>query len=359
MMKTYVVAGVCLFVSIWLSGCGTPEKNPGAETIPRSVSVQTIASRDLPIMVNAVGRLIPNREVILSAEVSGILLRYHADVGAKVARGALLAKLDPTDYALALKEAEANLLSARIQLPVKQNAFARARRLLPEKVITPELYDQAEAGFKSAGALVTQLETLVAQARRRLEKTAITTPFGGHVTQRFVETGQRVAIGDPVMQVADMQTMRVKISINELDYVHVDANDPVRVTVEAFAGRSLPGRVDKIGIQADARTNTFEIEILVDNPDLLLKAGLTARVAIETDVIPDAVMIGQDNVLFREDRKEVFIVDANLTAVAREVKLGRMDGSDVRILEGLADGDRLVIAGAQYLKPGDTVRVAP
>jgi membrane fusion protein (multidrug efflux system) len=358
-MKMHLAMVLGVVVSAMLVACTTAEDNPPVATPPRAVRTTPIASRDLPIMVNAVGRLIPEREVLISAQVSGILMQYNADIGSKVKRGALLVKLDDADYTLALKEAEANLLSARIRLPVEKKAYERAKHLLPDKAITPELYDQAEAGYKAAGALVVQLETLVAQAQRRLDKTAITAPFAGHVTQRFVETGQQVAVGDPVMQVADMGTMRVKIHINELDYVQVDENDPVTVTVEAFPGKTLAGRVDKIGVQADNRTNTFAVEILVDNPDFLLKAGMTARVTIQTDMITDALMIPQETVLFRENRKEVFVVDGNRKAVAREVKLGRLDGSAVRILEGLMPGEQLVVSGAQYLKPGDPVMVTP
>jgi RND family efflux transporter MFP subunit len=160
------------------------------------------------------------------------------------------------------------------------------------------------------------------------------------------------------MCVADMKTMRVKIYISEMDYMHLDKSDPVAVTVDALSQKELAGRVDKIGIQADSRTNTFEIEILVDNRDFSLKAGLTARVTIRTEVIADAVMIAQNSVIFRENKKEVFIVENDLAA-ARQVKLGRVDGSQVRILEGLVPGDKLVIAGGQYLKPGDTVVVTP
>jgi RND family efflux transporter MFP subunit len=141
--------------------------------------------------------------------------------------------------------------------------------------------------------------------------------------------------------------------------VHVDAKDPVSVSVEAFPGKTMGGRVDKIGVQADSRTNTFEIEILVDNVDFLLKAGLTARVSIQTDTIADAIMIPQETVLFRENRKEVFILDGDRNAAVRKVTLGRMDGSAVQILEGLMPGDRLVVSGAQYLQPGDRVTVTP
>lgn len=359
MIKTLILLAVLVFAPIMLNSCGASDENPPVvETKPRSVRVETIVSRNLPIVVNSVGRLAPDRQVLLSAQVSGILKQYDADVGGRVAKGQRLVKLDDTDYTLALDEARANLTAAQVRLAAARNAFERARRLLPEKAITPELYDQSEAEYKSTKALVAQLTTMTALARRRLDKTTVAAPFDGFVTQRFVEIGQNVAVGDPLMNVADMKTMRVKVSINELDYVHLDKDDPVTVTVEAFSQTPIVGRVDKIGIQADARTNTFEIEILVDNPDFKLKAGLTARVAIRTDVIADAVMIAQNSVIYRENRKEVFIVDSDNMAVAREVKLGRVEGSQVRILEGLKPGDAVVVAGGPYLKPGDKVVVA-
>lgn len=358
-MKTTIAVITGLSLLIIFIGCGPAEENSVVEAKPRAVRVETIASRDLPIVVNSVGRLIPNRSVTVSAQVSGILKRYDADVGTRVDSGSSLAMIDTTDYALALREAEANLEVARVRESAAKNTFERADRLLPEKAITPELYDKAEADYKSAEAQVAQLTNMVALARRRLEKTSVLAPFDGYVTQRFVELGQNVSVGDPVMQVADMQTMRVKIYINELDYVHLDKQDPVTITVEAFSRSPITGRVDKIGIKADARTNTFEIEILVDNPDFRLKAGLTARVAIQTEVISNAVMIPQNSVIFRESGKEVFVVGENNLAVARNVTLGRVDGSDVLILDGLNPGEKLVVAGGPYLKPGDQVRVTP
>jgi RND family efflux transporter MFP subunit len=356
-MKTTFTAMIGLVLLVIFTGCGASEENPVVEAKPRAVRVETITSRDLPIMVNSVGRLAPNRSVVLSAQVSGILKQYNADVGSQVDSGSTLAMLDVTDYALSLSEAEANLLAAKARQSATKNTFERTGRLLPEKAITTELFDKAEAEYKSAKAQVAQLTNMVALARRRLEKTSVLAPFEGYVTQRFVELGQNVSIGDPVMQLADMKTMRVKIYINELAYVHLDKQDPVKITVEAFSKTSIVGRVDKIGIKADACTNTFEIEILVDNPDFRLKAGLTARVAIRTEVIPDTVMIPQNSVIFREKRKEVFVVDQDNLAVARKVTLGRTVGSRVRILDGLNPDDKLVVAGGQYLKPGDKVVV--
>ena len=339
-------------------GCSPAKEENVALPKPRPVNTVVIERRDLPLVVNAVGRLIANREVVLSAQVSGIVASYSVDTGDAATAEQAVVILDSKDYQLALNEARANLLSARARYVAAQNAFQRAGQLLPDNVITPEFYEKIEADFKAAQAGVSQAEAVVDIQQRQFEKTVIKAPFDGLVIRRLVETGQNINIGDPVMAIADMLSMRVKIHVNEQDYVHLDHDDSVTVLIEAFPERLFPGEVDRIGVKADPQTNTFEVEVLVTNPDLLLKAGLTATVNIVVDTVPDAIMIPQGCVLFRENRKEVFVVTEDGKASVREVKLGRVEGSSVMILEGVAAGDRLVTTGSQYLRDGDSVAVA-
>jgi RND family efflux transporter MFP subunit len=339
-------------------GCSPPKEEKAVIAKPRSVNTVVIERRDLPLVVNAVGRLIANREVVLSSQVSGIVQSYRVDTGDVATVDRTVVTLEATDYQLALNEAQANLLSIRARYVAAQNAFQRAGQLLPDNVITPEYYEKIEADFKAVQAGVTQAEAVVDIHRRRLEKTVIKAPFDGLVIRRLVETGQNINVGDPVMAIADMLSMRVKIHVNEQDYVHLDHTDSVTVLIEAYPERSFPGQVDRIGVKADPQTNTFEVEVLVDNPDLLLKAGLTATVNIIVDEVRDAIMIPQGCVLFRENRQEVFVVTDAGRAAVREVKLGRVDGSSVMVLEGVVSGDKLVTTGSQYLKDGDRVVVA-
>ena len=357
-MKTKLLLLALLAGLLTWPGCSAPQEEKPVAAKPRPVNIEIIAHRDLPIVVRAVGRLAPNREVVLSSQVSGIVQAYHADTGDAVAADQTVVTLDPTDYQLALDEARANLQAVKARFAAAKNSFQRAAQLLPQNVITPEFYDKVEAEYKSAQAAVSQTEAMVDINQRRLEKTVIKAPFDGLVTHRMVEIGQNINVGDPVMALADMGRMRVKIHLNEQDYVHLDKQDAVTVRVEAYPEAAFVGQVDKIGIKADAHTNTFEIEILVANPDLLLKAGLTAAVTVTVDEIRDAIMIPQDAVLFRENRKEVFVVTDDNQAAVREVTLGRVEGSAVRILEGLAPGEKLVTTGASYLKDGDRVAVA-
>ncbi len=111
------------------------------------VNIAVVESHSLPIVVNSVGRLVPNHEVVLSSQVSGIVQAYRVDTGDAVTANKMLVLLDPTDYKLALNEARANLLSVKARYAAAKNSFLRAGELLPQKVITTEAYEKIEAEY--------------------------------------------------------------------------------------------------------------------------------------------------------------------------------------------------------------------
>jgi len=270
----------------------------------------------------------------------------------------VLVSLDPTDYELSLSEAMASLTAAKARLDVTAKSYQRIKSLLPRDVITPDAYEKSEAEYKAAKATVAQVEAVVNIARERLKKTKIHAPFSGLVSSRLIEFGQSIAPGQPLMVISDLDTMRVKVHISEKAYVSLNLEDPVSLTIDAYPGKELEARIDRIGIKADQMTSTFGVEVLVDNRDLLLKTGLTARVSLISSVLRNTIMIPQSAVLYKENRREVFIVDPDNGAVRREVKLGLADGALIQVIEGLKPGDKLVISGEQYLKPGELVKIS-
>ena len=334
------------------------EDDTQKEEKPVPVRVMEIKNHNFPLVVESVGRLAPNMEVTISAEVIGVVESYNADIGDRVKSGQTLVRIDQTDYRLVLKEAEANLEVGQARLDAMKKSFERSTNLLERNVISLNEFEKSEADFKSSRASVAHGKVLVDIARERLNKTQISAPFSGLIASRKVEKGQTVGIGQPVMTLVDLDPIRVKVYIPEKDYVHLDWEDPVSVIVEASPKSIFKGRIDRIGIKADERTNTFDAEILVENPDLFLKAGMTAKVQLTTEMIHDAIMIPQSVVLYRKDRKEVFVVGPNQKTQVREIELGRSKGSLIQILKGLVPGDILVVTGGQYLKSGDIVTIS-
>ena len=207
----YTLAGA---VVLGLVACQPPEAKETHKESLRSVRVDGVVSADLPVKVQAVGRLVPNREVSVSAQVGGIVKAYNADVGDKVRAGQWLVKIDTTDFILSRNQAQAALLSAQARLAVAKSSYERSKGLLPDNAITLEAYDRAEAEYKSAEASEVQLKAALDIANRMIEKATIEAPFDGYITQRSVEIGQNIHPDQVLMAVADMQTMRVKIYIN-------------------------------------------------------------------------------------------------------------------------------------------------
>ncbi|MBW2363956.1 MAG: efflux RND transporter periplasmic adaptor subunit [Deltaproteobacteria bacterium] len=269
-----------------------------------------------------------------------------------------MVKINPVDYQLALNEAKANLASAQAQLDLAKKSYERSKILLPRDVISKDTFEKSESQYKAALAGIDRVKAMVDIAQERLKKTIIRAPFPGLVAARMVEVGQTIGAGQPAMNIIDLDPIRIKISLSEKDYIHLDQNDPVSVSIDTFPQNSLNSRIDLIGVKADPRTSTFDVEILVDNPELILKAGLTARVRITSDVIPNTILIPQSTILYRENSEEVFVVDADNKAQRRIVRLGITVGANVQVLSGLTSKDRLVITGGQYLKPGDTVMIS-
>ena len=150
-MKQFLYPIISVSVTLLLAACSPPgERSVQEEEKSIPVRIMEIRNRDLPLVVESVGRLIPNREVTLSAEVGGVVDAYEADTGDRVESGQTLVRLDATDYRLALMEAEANLAVAQARLDASEKNFERSKNLLPGNVITPDAFEKSEAEFKSA-----------------------------------------------------------------------------------------------------------------------------------------------------------------------------------------------------------------
>ncbi|MCG6911243.1 MAG: efflux RND transporter periplasmic adaptor subunit [Deltaproteobacteria bacterium] len=358
MKKIARATGLCL-LSLLLGACSPSSESSGPpEPPPKAVRVMEIRRDPIPIVAEAVGRLVPNREVTLAAEISGVVAEYSVDTGDRVQEDSILVRLDPVDYQLALKEAEANFSVAQTRLDLALKAYNRSKNLLPRKVITQDAFDRAESEYLSARASLERLTVLVDIAKARLAKTRVHAPFNGHVAARMIETGQMIGAGQPLMKIVDANPMRVKIWLPEKGYVHLDKSDPVSIVVEAFPASTFTGTIDRIDIVADEKTNTFGVEILLDNTELLLKAGMSARVQIVTGLIPDAILIPQSTVLYRSDREEVFIAGPDNRAILRQIEPGLSAGDKIEIRKGLSEGDQLIVTGGQFLEPGDKILIS-
>ena len=192
----------------------------------------------------------------------------------------------------------------------------------------------------------------------RLKKTKITAPFSGVIAMRYIETGQMIGAGVPLMNLVDLSKVRVKINLTEQDYIRVKRGNSAQVRVEAYPSLVFKGRIDRIAVFSDPGTNTFGVEVLLDNPDLVLKAGFSARVSLTTQPLIDVILIPQSAILYRENGADVYVMDQNRKALKKSVILGVTIGDNIQVIEGLKSGENLVVKGQNYLKTGANVVVS-
>ena len=258
------------------------------------VSTDTVQARDIVERVSASGKIQPEIEVKITAEVNGQIIDLPVKEGDVVEKGDLLVQLNPDIYEAALLRAEASLNSARSNLASARaqvaqgeanqfaaaKAFERAQALLASKVISQAEFDQNEASYLTANANLTSAkesvrsaefairsgEASLQEARDNLSRTTLVAPQTGVVTALSKEVGESVqgngfTAGEVIMNVSDLSTMEVNVEVNESDIVRIHMDDEAEIEVDAYLGETFSGRVTEIGNTAlNAGMNGFSMD---------------------------------------------------------------------------------------------------
>lgn len=258
------------------------------------VSTDTVQARDIVERVSASGKIQPEIEVKITAEVNGQIVDLPVKEGDVVEKGDLLVQLNPDIYEAALLRAEASLNSARSNLASARaqvaqgeanqfaaaKAFERAKSLLASKVISQAEFDQNKASFLTANANLTSAkesvrsaefairsgEASLQEARDNLSRTTLVAPQAGVVTALSKEVGESVqgngfTAGEVIMNVSDLSTMEVNVEVNESDIVRIHMDDEAEIEVDAYLGETFSGRVTEIGNTAlNAGMNGFSMD---------------------------------------------------------------------------------------------------
>jgi HlyD family secretion protein len=315
------------------------------------------------IAVTANGLVRPIDRIELKSKASGEVIQLPIEVGDRVEKGALIAKLDQVEERAALAQAGADLDIARAELDLAEKNFARRQQLFSSNVISKEVQDQTTLDLAVARSKLVQADTALERARERVEDTVITAPVGGVILQKYVESGQIIASGvsnvgggTPIADIADMRNVYVEAGIDEIDIGKVAVGQKAAIRAEAFPEHRYEGAVVRIAPEARVEQNVtlFDVVIQVANTDVNLKSGMNTTVEIVIVDEPDVLTIPV--AALRRDRavpggpSPAVLVKQGEDYVKREIRTGRSDHRVIEVLEGLADGDVLGIPMVSRLK---------
>jgi membrane fusion protein, multidrug efflux system len=347
---------VALLAAGVLAGC---EKEQVAAPEPvRPVKVMRAEVKATTRTVSYSGVVKARREANLGFRVGGKIVERAVNVGDRVAPGALLARLDRSDLALALASASAALSGAKTQLAVAQSAYDRTSELAAKGFASKAALDERKLGLDQARAAVDQARAAEAQAANQAGYAELRAEDAGVVTALPAEAGQVVAAGTPVATVARDGEKEVAVAVPESEIRHLHVGDRFAVRFWSDPDRTSAGVVREIAGSADAGSRTFAVRVsLADDPAIRL--GATAEVTAEFPVEAASLEAPLSALTERDGRPTLWIVDPQTRKVSpREITPAGFSAEGVRIADGLKAGELVVIAGAQFMTPGKPVRLS-
>jgi HlyD family secretion protein len=392
-----VLTSVTLLISSCARETGkAASEKPSSEPAKAKVKAFSVEQQERRRAVEAVGTLFAYDDVMVSSEAEGRVEQVMVDVGDRVSKGQVLARITPVEFELTVEQQRAALKQARARLGLNENdgelkdikqaaevkkaaadladaeqRYQRAKSLLNSGVIARQVYDEAEARYQAARATydlaVQQVENLRASmqqtqaslnlANKRLRDTIIRAPFAGHIKSREVTAGQYLKVQTPVMAIVNIDPLRMRLNVPEKMSPWVRAGHEVKLTLEAFPGREFTGRISRINPAVDEKTRTFEIEALVANRSGELKPGSFVKAIIESDKVDSILTIPQSATTYLFGAYKVFVIQGK-TIKEREVKLGDHFGDRVEIIDGLRADEKIAVAEAgQQIKDGMEVEI--
>jgi RND family efflux transporter MFP subunit len=342
-----------------LAACGdTPE--PAIEDAPLAhiaeVTVQKIMPQTLQTTINTFGVVEALEEVNVAAELSGTVTAVHINEGDRVKTGQLLLELDPEKRQFALEQAQQQVQHAEAALKEARLKLQRRRDLADKETISREVVDSAQLAVDLATSAYQQALSSAQLAERELADTRIFSPTEGLVDVRAVEVGEPVQVGASLITLQAVQGLRVQTWVSEADIARIRAGDLAWVTVSGLAGREYGASIEWVGVNADSATGNFPVKLILAGETDALRPGMTARVELQGIVILDALLLPETALVDRHRRRVVFVVEEGV-AHLREPLLAAGFSNRLQILQGLAAGDQIVVAGQSLLLDGAAVTV--
>ena len=360
--------GIAAFLVANLRGEKIPEV--GVVAVNRGEIVETIPTG---------GKIRPEKEVEIAAEVSGEIVYLPVAEGDRVRKGDILLKIRQDAYIAALESAKASLgmLKAEYRQQERRAKQAeaeleRVRALLERDAVAASRLESAEAEkqiadeqLEAAGYAIQRGEAALREASDNLSRTVITSPMEGTVSLLAVKLGERIVgtsqmAGTLIMRIADLSKMELVVNVGENDIVKIHEGDSAEITLEALEGRRIGGKVTKIANSAKfvdgtfGQVTNFEVRIAMlasDEPDgepLILRPGMSASAAIISASEEDILKVPAGCVFVREGSERLWKVEGGKVRSVK-IETGLQDLDFIGILGGVADGDLVVSSPASAI----------
>jgi RND family efflux transporter MFP subunit len=317
-----------------------------------------VEPRALERMLPLTGTLNTLSEATVKAKVAGELIEVPVREGQSVARGQVVAKIDPTEVNARVAARQADVEAAKAQLTWAQKNRATQKALLDKGFISQNSFDNTQSNYDVAVARLRAAEADLVVARKGLTDSVLYAPFAGMVAERHAQAGERVPLDAKVVTVVDLSRMELEAAVPATAIGQVKVGQSLKFRVDGFGGREFDGTIERINPATIAGSRSINVYAVIDNRDQSLRKGMFAQGGLLLGSVDGALVIPVSAVREEAGTSYVYaIVEGQLRR--KPVKTGPADAAGlVQVVDGLSGGDRIVRANLGALREGASARLA-
>lgn len=350
-------------LALALGACSKRQNGP-AQFPPAAVQTTLAVEMNAPVVISAFGNTEDQVSVDVVPQVSGMLVKTFILDGAIVTNGQPLFMIDPSDYAIRVRQAEGVVAADRANLELSRLTLERNRPLLAKNMISAETFDTLKTKLDATTAQLQIDQAALDKTRLDLSRCMMTSSVNGVCSKRFLDNGNlALANQTKLTNVRSYDPLFVEFSVSEqyLDILRREmAAGKVRIEITSRSDtNSYGGELVFLDNAVDHQTGTILLRGLVPNPDRKIWAQQFVEVRILAGIARDAVMVPESAVQFGKDGPYAFVVTKDNKTDLRLVKPGVRHDSLLQIIEGVAPGEKVVVLGQLMLYPGASVMEAP
>lgn len=356
-----VLALLLLFLSFSIRCSQSKKETVKEETfIATSVKVFKVKKQKISEKLFYTGVIEAWKKINITPDVGGKIAKIYVQEGDRVEEGQLLAELDTRAIRLQLEAAKAGLAVAEANYNDAQKNMERMERLKQEKAVSDQQYEKVKLAYEAAEAQLQQARAALNLAQHSLGVSLMKAPFSGIVASRNAEVGDVInpmmggfSPTSGVLTLMDFSRIKIASDVSQQDFVRIKKGQIAHLRVMAIPDRVFEGHVSLVNMTADPLTKKFKVEIMVENPDLVLRPNTFGEITLEVSTHENALVIPQKAVL---ENKYVFLAQGDV-AQRREVFLGLQNSELIEVTGGLKEGDLVVIEGNYGLEDGAKIKI--
>ncbi len=343
-----------------------PARAQAASVALPEVELVTVGERPVAEQRAFSGRIAAVSQVDIRPLVSGTITAVHFSDGDLVRKGQPLFTIDPRPFQAALDRAAGDLKAAEATVTFARADFERAQRLIGNSVISQRDFDKRQQDIRDGDARVAVAQAVVDAAKLDVEHATIRAPIDGRISRAEMTLGNIVMAGaaaPALTRIVSVSPVYAEFDADEQSYLtfvnrsHSDGGFPVDLALAGERDFSRSGRIVSVDNHLDITSGTIRVRALFDNPEGRLVPGLYARIRVSGSEAKPALLVDARAVNVDQDKKFTFVVGADSRVAYRELRLGDDREGRRLVLSGLKAGEKVIVAGAQTVKPGDQVKV--